>query len=397
MADYWKSQGRKFCDFCKCWIADNKPSIDFHEGGKKHKENVSKRLKEIHKNSAKQAKQNKKFEDDIKKMENAAMAAYLKDVENNTRDMTAQNIIKEKLNRVETEEAPQICGHLPSAAPDTIPRFKNNTKQFSPKVDPCDPATLSRSTPSLPRIQQQGGENRTPGKSKASRVKGKGKKTQEDDRTTAPVRKLWYEALSPEGYTYYWHIETNESVWTPPEEGYMTLVEQEEEAKEEALQRELMKQLEKEKAIEKADILEEERANAERERMKELRKPIRKDDAEDDDEDDDGDVEVKKKTTEEERPYWRDYSVPERPQPYGSWQVVETIKKKPVDLQLPKQKQILLPTFAKAEPPLVQRTFKEKIVTRINIGDSDNEEGPTIFKKRKIGNKNVRKRMNDND
>lgn len=69
-ADYWKSQGRKFCDFCKCWIADNKPSIEFHEGGKKHKENVSKRLKEIHKNSAKQAKQNRKFEDDLKKMEN---------------------------------------------------------------------------------------------------------------------------------------------------------------------------------------------------------------------------------------------------------------------------------------------------------------------------------------
>lgn len=68
-ADYWKSQGRKFCDFCKCWIADNKPSIEFHEGGKKHKENVSKRLREIHKNSAKQARQHRKFEDDIKKME----------------------------------------------------------------------------------------------------------------------------------------------------------------------------------------------------------------------------------------------------------------------------------------------------------------------------------------
>lgn len=34
----------------------------------------------------------------------AAMAAYLKDVENNTRDMTAERIIKEKLNRVETNE-----------------------------------------------------------------------------------------------------------------------------------------------------------------------------------------------------------------------------------------------------------------------------------------------------
>jgi len=76
-ADYWKSQSRKFCDFCKCWIADNKPSIDFHEGGKKHKENVSKRLKEIHKNSAKQMKQNKKFEHDIKKMENVYVILWM--------------------------------------------------------------------------------------------------------------------------------------------------------------------------------------------------------------------------------------------------------------------------------------------------------------------------------
>lgn len=68
-ADYWKSQSRKFCDFCKCWIADNKPSIDFHESGKKHKENVKKKLKEIHKNSTKQAKERKTFENDIEKME----------------------------------------------------------------------------------------------------------------------------------------------------------------------------------------------------------------------------------------------------------------------------------------------------------------------------------------
>ncbi|KAL6268736.1 hypothetical protein P5V15_001863 [Pogonomyrmex californicus] len=389
-AEYWKSQGRKFCDFCKCWIADNKPSIDFHEGGKKHKENVSKRLKEIHKNSAKQAKQNKKLEDDIKKMENAAMAAYLKDVENNTRDMTAQRIIKEKLNRIETTETPQNCNRMPLAAPETVPRFKSSSREFSPKVDPCDPATLSKSAPSFPRVQQQGGENRTPGKSKTNKAKGKGKKTQEDDRSTAPVRKLWYEARSPEGYTYYWHIETNESVWEPPEEGYMTFAEQEEEAKEEMLQKELMEQLDKEEAIKKADILEEQRANAEREKLREFRKPTRNA-AEDDDES----AEMKKEMVEEERSYWRDYSVPERPQPYGSWQVVETIKKKPVDLQLPKQKQIQLPTFEKIEPPPPQRTFKEKTVTQISTGDSDDEGTPIIFKKRKIGNKNVRKRMND--
>lgn len=390
MADYWKSQGRKFCDFCKCWIADNKPSIDFHEGGKKHKENVSKRLKEIHKNSTKQAKQNKKFEEDLKKMENAAMAAYLKDVENNTRDMTAQKIIKEKENKIETKETPQNFNRMPSAAPETVPRFKSNTEQFSPKVDPCDP-TLSRGAPSFPRVQQQGGENRTPGRSKANKTKGKGKKTQEDDRPTAPVRKLWYEALSPEGYTYYWHIETNESVWEPPKEGYMTLAEQEEETKEEALQKKLIEQLDREEAIEKADILEERRANLEREKMRE--RLARSDN---DTKDDDESAGIKKETAKEERPYLRDYTVPERPQPYGSWQVVETIKKKPVDLQLPqKQKQIQLTIFEKIEPPPPQRIFKEKTVTQINIDDSDDESAPTTFKKRKIGNKNVRKRTTD--
>ncbi|XP_011865040.1 PREDICTED: WW domain-binding protein 4 isoform X2 [Vollenhovia emeryi] len=393
MADYWKSQGRKFCDFCKCWIADNKPSIDFHEGGKKHKENVSKRLKEIHKNSTKQAKQNKKFADDLKKMENAAMAAYLKDVENNTRDMTAEKIIKEKLNRIETKETPQNWNRMPSAAPETVPRFKSNREQFSPKVDPCDPATLSKGAPSFPRVQQHGGENRTPGKGKAGKAKGKGKKTQEDDRATAPVRKLWYEARSPEGYTYYWHIETNESVWEPPEEGYMTFAEQEEEAKEEVLQRELMEQLEREETIEKADILEEQRANVEREKLKEFRKrPVENDGEQGDNES----ADIKKETVEEERPYWRDYSVPERPQPYGSWQVVKPIKNKPVDLQLPKQqKQQVLPTFEKTEPPPPRRTFKEKTITQISTGDSDDETAPTTFKKRKIGNKNMRKRTTD--
>ncbi|KAH0946642.1 hypothetical protein HN011_006396 [Eciton burchellii] len=390
-ADYWKSQSRKFCDFCKCWIADNKPSIDFHEGGKKHKENVSKRLKEIHKNSAKQMKQNKKFEHDIKKMENAAMAAYLKDVENNTRDMTAQRLIKEKQNRMENKDIPQNSTRTLSAVSGipTIPT-QSNTDLFSPQVDPCDPTSWSKSAPSFPRVEQSS-ESRTPGKNKTGKTKGKGKKTQEDDRPTAPVRKLWYEALSPEGYAYYWHIETNESIWEPPEEGYMTLAEQEEEANEEALQRQLMNQLDQEEAIEKADIFEEQRANTERERMKEFRKQSTEDDAEDSDEN----VGPQKKKVKQERPYRRDYSIPEKPQPYGSWQVVNRETRKPVDLQLPKQKQIQLPTFGKMEPPPLQRTFKEKTITQLSTNDSDDEGSSTTFKKRKIGNKSVRKRTID--
>lgn len=58
------------------------------------------------------------------------MAAYLKDVENNTRDMTAEKIIKEKLNSVETKELPQNCNRMPPAAPETVPRFKIGMVSF---------------------------------------------------------------------------------------------------------------------------------------------------------------------------------------------------------------------------------------------------------------------------
>lgn len=66
-----------------------------------------------------------------------------------------------------------------------------------------------------------------------------------------------------------------------------------------------------------------------------------------------------------------------------------------MDLQLPKQKQIQLPVFAKAEPPPPKRVFKEKTVTHISTGDSDDEKVSTVFKKRKFGKKNMRKRTDD--
>ncbi|XP_076296204.1 uncharacterized protein LOC143216744 [Lasioglossum baleicum] len=410
MADYWKSQGRKFCDFCKCWIADNKPSIDFHEGGKKHKDNVGKRLKEIHKNSTKQAKQNRKMEDDIRKMESAAMAAYLKDVENNTRDMTADRIIEEKRNRGDTRDTPS--GNRSATIRETAPGFKGKTRQLPHEIDPCDP-TLSRSSRQYQQQRVQPGprpENKGQGKSKTNKGKGKGKKAQEEDRSAKPVRRLWYEARSPEGYTYYWHIETNESVWEPPEEGYMTFAEQEEEAKEQALQEKLLEQLEEEEAIANKDIIEEKRANAERERLKQLRKARSKHNRFDDtteaveteeteESEKTADVREKTEEQEQERPYRRDYSESyEKYHPYGPWQTVRTVETKPVDLQLPRLPQkVAAPVslIEKAEPPPPQRTFKEKTITRIDTGDSEGDFEPIAFKKRKIGNKNVRKRLND--
>ncbi|CAH0750126.1 unnamed protein product [Diatraea saccharalis] len=118
MTEYWKSQARKYCEFCKCWFADNKVSISFHENGKRHKENVQKHISQLSKKSAKEFKQKEKLDDDMKKMEAAAMAAYLKDVQNNA-DLTSKSI-NEMLgqssstdNIVTTAVAPETKKKLP--------------------------------------------------------------------------------------------------------------------------------------------------------------------------------------------------------------------------------------------------------------------------------------------
>lgn len=80
MADYWKSQPKKFCDYCKCWIADNRPSVEFHERGKNHKENVARRISEIKQKSLDKAKEEEKASKEFAAMEAAALKAYQEDL-----------------------------------------------------------------------------------------------------------------------------------------------------------------------------------------------------------------------------------------------------------------------------------------------------------------------------
>ena len=47
MSEYWKSNAKKYCDYCKVWISDNKASINIHESGKNHKDNVKAKLEDV--------------------------------------------------------------------------------------------------------------------------------------------------------------------------------------------------------------------------------------------------------------------------------------------------------------------------------------------------------------
>ncbi|XP_030759808.1 WW domain-binding protein 4 [Sitophilus oryzae] len=291
MADYWKSQDRKYCDFCKCWIADNKPSRDFHENGRRHKENVKKRLNTISKNSAKEQRDSNKMDAAIKAMELAAMQAYQKDVQQNTAADLTSIAINQRLKDEQLEIA-------------------------------------------------------------------------------SGVRKIWKELVAKDGKSYYWNTLTNETVWTAPPEGFLSVKEQREESL-----KETSKQVKEVESFRRKEALlriqeqnhddEERRAKLEREKLKARR--------------------VKEETP---PPTYGPLLDEGKNDAYGKWQSVKEVA--PLDLQLPEQPEYLdCPVVVEPEP--VVKEFKEKVIESVG-----NDQGPSSFKKRKFSagaKRNTRQRL----
>lgn len=68
------------CSYCRCWIADNKASINFHEQGKKHKENVKLKLDELRKKGLQDSRNKNAEADAMAAIERAAMESFKKDI-----------------------------------------------------------------------------------------------------------------------------------------------------------------------------------------------------------------------------------------------------------------------------------------------------------------------------
>ncbi|KAF8160670.1 hypothetical protein B0H34DRAFT_653545 [Crassisporium funariophilum] len=80
MSEYWVSKKKYFCKYCEIYIADDAPSKQQHENGLRHKGNVERFIRGIYKQGEKQKKDLEEEKREMKRVEQAANAAFAQDV-----------------------------------------------------------------------------------------------------------------------------------------------------------------------------------------------------------------------------------------------------------------------------------------------------------------------------
>ncbi|KAF9434000.1 hypothetical protein BGZ76_008716 [Entomortierella beljakovae] len=80
-AEYWKSNAKFWCRFCKIYITDNKSTRNIHDSGIKHKENVERFLREQNQRSRDKEFETARLNKEMEAIERAAMKGFQKDIE----------------------------------------------------------------------------------------------------------------------------------------------------------------------------------------------------------------------------------------------------------------------------------------------------------------------------
>ncbi|KAF8478972.1 hypothetical protein DFH94DRAFT_669911 [Russula ochroleuca] len=80
MSEYWISKKRHFCKYCEVYIADDVPSRQHHENGLRHKGNVDRFVRGLYKVGEKRKKDADEEKREMRRIEQAASAAFAEDV-----------------------------------------------------------------------------------------------------------------------------------------------------------------------------------------------------------------------------------------------------------------------------------------------------------------------------
>ncbi|XP_017337956.1 WW domain-binding protein 4 [Ictalurus punctatus] len=368
MADYWKSQPKKFCQYCKCWIADNKPSIEFHERGKNHKQNVAAKIDEIKKTSSDKAKKVEKMSKEFAAMEEAAMKAYEDDMKRLKAEAETPVQTQRKAKKYKVEETVE-------------PDSKNESDDWV------------QGTTDNGQIYYY---NKTTGESQWEKPEGIQGQSESSATEKTETGSVWMEATSPEGYMYYYNTETGESTWEKPsafspKEGNPSGANVEHKvqfiSRPESLS---AKGASNSKQSQAPKISFRKRKEEVADLPRDYEKEIKLEDLQEEEEYK-GNVESSAPTEKKKTPAKKI----RKANPYGDWEQIQEDEDpyENVDLQLP-QKESGGSTYMSSDvPPEPKTKFKERTIT--SLGD---ESLGAIFKKRKTENgkpKSLRQREKD--
>ncbi|KAF9577550.1 WW domain binding protein 4, partial [Lunasporangiospora selenospora] len=194
-AEYWKSNAKHFCRFCKLYITDNKATRNIHDSGTKHKENVERFLREQNQRGRQRdvdaAKLNKQMDD----IEKAAMKQYQLDIEAGlvSSSLPQPSVIPSGSNSAApATESESGLGSTPPSKPvsssskdePTAPASatgSNNVPLASKKVKP----TPKETRPTTPKVKRdetigQPGEWQTTESTQSSEPREEKRKREED-------------------------------------------------------------------------------------------------------------------------------------------------------------------------------------------------------------------------
>ncbi|CAD7703735.1 unnamed protein product [Ostreobium quekettii] len=80
MTEYWKSNPMYWCQICKVWLQDNVTARSNHERGRRHKENLAKKLRDMRKTADDQITERERVDATLKTIEAKAQAQYEADL-----------------------------------------------------------------------------------------------------------------------------------------------------------------------------------------------------------------------------------------------------------------------------------------------------------------------------